>query len=138
MVNFPFLPHRFYIDLNVSMKGMVKGTPGYIAPEILNDGEYTFKSDIFAIGAILHKILTNELPFKGSSANEVLENTKLGKFQTFSQTDQSIPESLKAICQKSLELKSDNRYNSVKDLLDDLKAYQSGFATKAENCFQDL
>ncbi|XP_024318739.1 clathrin heavy chain 1-like isoform X3 [Brachypodium distachyon] len=36
----------------------VYGTPGYIAPEIINSGEISFKSDIFAFGIIMIKLLT--------------------------------------------------------------------------------
>ncbi len=43
--------------------GLVYGTPGYAAPEILQDGSNIGKpSDIFAVGVILHQLLTGKMP----------------------------------------------------------------------------
>ena len=63
------------LDLKVSLKGQIKGTPGYIAPEIISSTEYSFQSDIFALGAVLHFMLTNEVPVKGKKSDEILKNS---------------------------------------------------------------
>ncbi|CAD8212932.1 unnamed protein product [Paramecium pentaurelia] len=54
------------------------GTPGYIAPEILNFdtkiNEYNEKCDIFSLGVIFYKMLTQNDLFNGSNHDEILEN----------------------------------------------------------------
>ncbi|MGC6426317.1 MAG: protein kinase domain-containing protein [Akkermansiaceae bacterium] len=46
-----------------SEEGIVYGTPGYAAPEIMTDaGSMGISSDIFAVGVILHELLTGKLP----------------------------------------------------------------------------
>ena len=38
------------------------GTPGYVAPEILFDGEVDGNSDIYSIGVSLYVMLTDQVP----------------------------------------------------------------------------
>ena len=52
------------------------GTPGYVAPEILNSDPYNTKADIFSAGIIFYIILTGYSPFFGDSYAEILEKNK--------------------------------------------------------------
>ena len=52
------------------------GTPGYIAPEILEDKNYNCKVDIFSCGVILYIILTGKVPFGGYTTDEIITNNK--------------------------------------------------------------
>lgn len=49
------------------------GTPGYVAPEVLNDQPYDCKADIFSAGVILYILLTGCAPFYGESYDDVVE-----------------------------------------------------------------
>ena len=121
------------IDLRVSLKGQIKGTPGFIAPEILNSkNAYSIQSDIFALGAILHTILTKNVPIKAESVQECLEKTRLGEFIPFTKDGTKACDSVKAICLKSLKVDKKDRYQSVNELIADIKKFQEGFATDAE------
>ncbi len=42
--------------------GVIAGTPGYLAPELLRGGRPTKASDLFALGVVLHQVLTGERP----------------------------------------------------------------------------
>jgi serine/threonine protein kinase len=42
--------------------GMIAGTPGYMAPELLSGGRPTKATDIYALGIVLHQVLTGERP----------------------------------------------------------------------------
>ena len=120
------------INLKVSMKGLVKGTPGFIAPEIVKDSDYSIQSEVFAMGAILHAILTGKLPVKASSIEMSLEKTKLGEIEPFENCGADVPDSLKAVCEKALSVDKESRYQSISEILADVKSYQNGFATEAE------
>ena len=47
--------------------GMLLGTPGYIAPELYRGLKADHRVDIYALGALMHKLLTGELPPMGGS-----------------------------------------------------------------------
>lgn len=55
------------------------GTPGYVAPEILNDLDYDCKVDVFSCGIIFYMILTGKIPFSGSSYKEIVQKNMRGK-----------------------------------------------------------
>ena len=48
------------------------GTPGYVAPEILNDKHYDCKADVYSCGIIFYIILTGKIPFYGKSYKEIV------------------------------------------------------------------
>ena len=52
------------------------GSPGYVAPEILEDVGYGVQSDIFSAGVILHVLLTGRTAFRDYNINEILRKNK--------------------------------------------------------------
>lgn len=55
------------------------GTPGYVAPEILNDKEYDCKVDVYSCGIIFYMIVTGKIPFHGDNYKEVVYKNLKGK-----------------------------------------------------------
>ncbi|MCM8527102.1 MAG: serine/threonine protein kinase, partial [Lentisphaeraceae bacterium] len=115
--------------------GYVKGTPGYMAPEqIMSEfGEISEVSDVFSLGALLYFILSRgQAPFK---SDEILQKTLKGEYQPLSEfsNSQSIVAALQAVCEKCLSVKQEDRYSSVLELKQEIEAYRSGFATRAED-----
>lgn len=47
------------------------GTPSYIAPEIIQGHMYSFPGDVWALGVLLHVLLSGRFPFKASSQREL-------------------------------------------------------------------
>lgn len=54
------------------------GTPGYVAPEILNDRDYDCKVDVYSAGIILYIILTGRIPFNGNSYKQIVYKNMKG------------------------------------------------------------
>ncbi|CAD8208038.1 unnamed protein product [Paramecium octaurelia] len=48
------------------------GTPGFVAPEILQDKLYDTKVDIFSVGCLMFLLISGKSPFKGTTYNEVV------------------------------------------------------------------
>ncbi|CAK68583.1 unnamed protein product (macronuclear) [Paramecium tetraurelia] len=48
------------------------GTPGYVAPELLQDKIYDYKIDIFSAGVLMFIMLTGQSPFKAQSYDEIV------------------------------------------------------------------
>lgn len=56
----------------------VRGTPGYVAPEVIRGGAPGRAADIYAAGVVLHLLLTGALPFTGRHPREILRRQVLG------------------------------------------------------------
>ena len=52
--------------------GVIFGSPGYISPEQIQGLDADARSDVFAVGVVLYRCLTGELPFRGKEAVERL------------------------------------------------------------------
>jgi len=101
--------------------GTVLGTPSYMSPEQISGKKVDGRSDLFSLGVVLYELLTGEKPFKGDSiatiifqiSNEVPQNPKI--------YNPDIPESLINVINKALQKNPDNRYQTGKEMYDDLK-----------------
>lgn len=123
-------------DMGNTMDGEVKGTPGYMAPEQaagLNT-EKDKLTDIYSLGAILYNILTLKKPISGTDVYDILDKTIDGELVRPSERcpDRYIPRALEAITMKAMSVKPEDRYQNVRELLADVDAFISGFATVAE------
>ncbi|NQZ58701.1 MAG: protein kinase [Lentisphaeraceae bacterium] len=117
---------------NFTIRGQVKGTPGYLAPEQAQGPKKIKdeKTDIYSLGAILCEIITKKLPVSGSSVKEIVENTAAGKLSI--ENSSKLPE-LMPVVYKALALESYDRYNNLSEFNEDIRQYILGFATQAEN-----
>lgn len=52
------------VATRLTSTGNVLGTPGYLAPEQLEDGPITPRTDLYALGIVIFEMLTGELPFR--------------------------------------------------------------------------
>ena len=48
------------------------GTPGYVAPELLQDKIYDYKVDIFSAGVLMFILLSGSSPFRANSYDEIV------------------------------------------------------------------
>jgi serine/threonine protein kinase len=123
----------------VTLDGVAKGTPGYMAPEQAagKNTEKDERTDIYGLGCILYAILTFENPLANrKDVKKMLHDTVVGNIESPSQLknpERPIPAPLEAICLKAMNLLPDDRYQSVYELRNDIFAFMSGFAPKAEN-----
>ena len=140
----------------VTQPGTAMGTPGYMAPEQARGQADAAdeRTDIYALGAILYALLTLESPVRitAKEAHDFQERWQSGEkvAQNFRGyvapllSDRSrrkkldhlpgrtVPDSLVAVVLKAMALRPEHRFESVKKLQADVAAYQSGFATSAE------
>ncbi len=103
------------------------GTPGYAAPEQFQAGAMVGPTaDVFALGVLLYELLTNQSPFSGRTAEEIVEATN-SKHPALPETiAPDAPSGLQRICLAALERDPKRRYPSAKELADDLRRFIRG------------
>ncbi len=110
-------------------KGNVLGTPCYMSPEQAsgNPDAIDERSDIFSLGAILYEILTGEFPIPGNSLREMQINAKKCEFPSpDKRVNFPLPLGLVRITMKAMSKNPEDRYQSVKELENDLESYLEG------------
>lgn len=48
------------------------GTPGYVAPELLQDKIYDYKVDVYSVGVLMYILLAGYSPFRGKNYDEIV------------------------------------------------------------------
>ena len=120
-------------DVATGTAGQIKGTPGYMAPELISGNVAPGKAaDVYALGGILYAILTLDSPLAGLPQPEVLRRTVSGRIPPPSVTGSQLPAGLEAICMKAMALNPLDRYQSPMELRQDINAVLSGYAAAAE------
>jgi serine/threonine protein kinase/CHASE3 domain sensor protein len=106
----------------------VMGSLGYMSPEQASGHtrEATPSVDIYALGAVLYRLLAGKTPFEGSSAAESLQLVINGVPAPIRRLRPSCPRDLETICLKCLEKLPANRYRTAADLADDLRRFLRG------------
>lgn len=119
-----------------TLYGMVKGTPGYLAPEMAHKlAPITTQADIFSLGAVLYFIVTGTIPFSGESNDEIICQTKRGDWKLPSERfpNQSVSLGLEAVISRAMATNPDDRYLNAVELVNEVRRYLAGFATNAEH-----
>jgi len=107
-----------------TLHGIIKGTPGYMAPEqVSGEMEKNQQTDIYALGAILYSLLTGTPPVDGSNTDNILEKTIDGMIPPPKSIQNNIPSALSAVAMKALEKTPKNRYSSVEELQSEITSY---------------
>ena len=106
---------------NLTMAGSHMGTILYMSPEqIIDSSKVDFRSDIYALGCILHEMETGEPPFLGRSLKEIVSRhlyeppPVLGGF--FKRTKLG----LEKVISRCLQKNPADRYQSYSELLEEL------------------
>lgn len=121
-------------DTSKTQEGVIKGTPGYMAPEQgMSDGEVDKQTDVYALGALLYSILTGKIPVAGG-VNTIISNTVNGRLEFPMERfpDKKIPESLDAVVRKAMAHEKKDRYASVDLLKNEVNKFLTGYSTEAE------
>lgn len=113
-------------DIEATRFGTIKGTPAFMAPEQAAGqvDQIDQRSDIYALGAILYQILTNQTPFRGT-VEEVLEKVRSGQKAKPSAINSNAPKAVESICLRAMQVSQDDRYQNVADFANDLKRWQA-------------
>ncbi|HHH28159.1 MAG TPA: serine/threonine protein kinase [Polyangiaceae bacterium] len=100
---------------------MPMGTPTYLAPEMVQtDGIIDERTDVYLLGATLHRILTGRRRHEGSNLYEILASALASDPHDYGG---EIPEELAAICNRATARSPEHRFQSVVELRDAITGY---------------
>ena len=117
-------------DCDLSRRGLLVGTPNYMAPEQFSgaDSSRGASVDIYALGVLLYELITGTLP-RDSNQNVLGLLAQSFQIQPPRLLFASVPRDLDAICMHCLHVEPTMRYRSAAELRDDLGRFLDGNPT---------
>ncbi len=94
----------------------VFGTVAYMAPEMAMGTTNDPRSDIYAVGVMMYRMLVGDLPFNEGNAFQILSQHINMPPPRPRAKEPSIPEAIEAVILKALEKRADDRFQTMKDL----------------------
>jgi serine/threonine-protein kinase len=130
-------------DSNLTSAGTLMGKPAYVAPEMFRDLPLDERSDIFACGMMLFRMLAGRLPFRHTQRQtlwlERFEAERVGaEFPSVRKFASWVPEPLAAVVSRALRRNPEERYQDVTRMQRDLLVLEDQLLVDAGAAVMDL
>jgi TolB-like protein/Tfp pilus assembly protein PilF len=112
--------------------GLVMGTVAYMSPEQARGDTVDERTDIWSLGVVLYEMIAGSSPFVAATSNEIIAAIlSKQRVPSLARYCRLVPDRLEEIVEKALTKNRDERYQTSKDLLIDLKRLKQSLETKA-------
>src|SRR6476661_2137716 len=102
--------------------GLVLGTGRYMSPEQARGQKVDARSDIWSLGVVLYEMLVGIPPFLGETPSDCIASILTKELPPLSGVLPDVPLKLEEILQKALRKDRDERYQTARELLGDLRS----------------
>lgn len=106
--------------------GVRPGTVAYMSPEHASGRSVDGRADLWSLGVVLYEMLAAERPFRGPDAASTLRAILHDEPESLDDVVAQPNDALRHIVRKLLAKRPEDRYQSARDLLEDLIAVQEG------------
>ena len=119
-------------EARLSRTSTTAGTIAYMAPEQIKGQDIDHRADIWAFGVVLFEMLTGKFPFKGEYESAMSYSIVNTDPEPITEFKKDIPFNLEQVIYKSLEKDISSRYQSIQEVLSELKKIPSITAKEPE------
>jgi serine/threonine protein kinase len=112
--------------------GVVVGTVAYMSPEQARGLSLDARTDIWSLGVVIYQMLTGSIPFSGATASDILVSILEREPRALNSFSPEIPEALEWIVTKALTKDCNDRYQTSREVLTDLRRLQQRLGVAAE------
>ncbi|MCC6782103.1 MAG: protein kinase [Planctomycetes bacterium] len=111
-------------DPGLTRSGEFAGTPQYVSPEQASGGTTRLdqRTDVFSFAVTLYELLLLERPFDGDTTDQVLERVRVAEPPALRRRGGPLPEDLACVLDKALRKAPDDRYATMAEFADELRA----------------
>lgn len=115
-----------------TLPGTVMGTVGYMSPEQARGQAVDIRTDIWSLGVVIYEMITGHLPFQGSTNSDVIASILQKDPPPLTRYSREVPEALEWIVTKALTKQREERYQTAREMLADLRRVRQKLTTQDE------
>lgn len=112
--------------------GMVMGTPRYMSPEQVRGVTVDARTDVWSLGCVLYEMVAGRAPFEGPTSSDVIASVLGHEPPPLARYAGDAPFELEWALKKALRKDRDERYQTVREMLADLKSLKLRLEFEAE------
>lgn len=105
----------------VSERNYVLGTPHFIAPEIVRNEPFDFRSDIYSLGVCLYQMLTGKMPYEAETLKELVRKKCNTEAVPADKHVLSLPRSLTALTARMIRSRPEDRPSTIDEVIAELE-----------------
>ena len=110
------------LESSATVAGVIHGTPQYMSPEQARGEAVDHRSDIYSLGIVLYAMLTGDLPIKSNTLVGYIIAHQQDPPAPLATHNVQVPKRVEQILFRMLEKKIDARYQTMQEVLNDLRA----------------
>jgi hypothetical protein len=118
-------------DASISYSGLVAGTPLYMSPEQARGETLDHRSDLFSLGSVLYVMCTGRPPFRANASLSILKRVCDDTPRPIREVIPEAPARLCALIERLHAKHPGARFQSAREVADQLRDYQAGSAAHA-------
>src|SRR2546423_1217910 len=111
--------------------GLVLGTAHYMSPEQVRGQKVDARSDIWSLGVVLYEMVTGNPPFRGETPSDCIAAILTAEPAPLSSISPDVPAKLESILQKALRKNTGERYQTIKEMLAELRTLKAKVEAKS-------
>src|SRR5436190_814173 len=104
--------------------GLLVGTPRYMSPEQMRGEKADARSDIWSLGAVIYEMVGGVPAFAGATPSDCIASILKTEAPPLSRVAPAAPTELQSILHKALRKNRDERYQTIAEMLADLRSLQ--------------
>jgi len=122
-------PEQSTLEWFQTDSGIVLGTSAYMSPEQTRGLIVDARTDIWSLGVVLYEMVVGSLPFTGATRSDMMVSILEREPPALKDDVLGHPAELRRIFNKTFQKRASERYQTARELLDDLKKLRQGLDT---------
>jgi len=120
------------VEIAGSTPGLIVGTVKYMSPEQARGLKVDTRSDIFGLGVVIYEMVTGRMPFEGQTNSDLIAAILKVDPPPLTQLSANVPAELERIVRKALCKDRDERYQTIRDMLVEIKGLKESLDLEAK------